>query len=137
MLWYASIVASLAVVGLAWDEGFPVYCNENQSGFCLARLTESCYKCIHPIETGCPGTGKEFGDCFCPIPSDAWSRIEKCFNDDSTGCNAGGDGPTSETFALLNTFAVECNQYNQEFLCKSDRQKLSSAAKKLAVYQCD
>lgn len=113
MLWHTIVLSSvLALPALAWDESYPVYCDETQPGPCLQRLSDACYACIHPIEAACPGTDKDFTDCFCAIPSSSWTAIEKCFNDPNTGCNDGSITPTSETFALFNTFAVECAGYD-------------------------
>lgn len=133
MLWHTLVLSTLTLKALAWDESYPVFCNETQDGPCLSRLADKCYACIHPIEAACPGTDKDFTDCFCPIPSASWTAIEKCFNDPSTGCNDGATGSTSEVFALLNTFAVECNGYNN-FICEIGA-KLDNVEQTLSIVE--
>lgn len=130
------LLTTIAATAAAWDESYPNYCDPEQEGPCISRLSESCYKCIHPIEAACPGTGKEFEECFCPVKSASWAAIEKCFNDPSTGCNDGENGSTSETFALIHTFSVVCFGYNYD-ICPADA-KLSSTETILREYMdCD
>lgn len=138
MLSYALVTLPLLPLTLAADPDFPIFCDSKWTGNCLQRVADSCYPCLHAVEFSCGGTGKEFDDCFCPILSNGvfsntWTAFEKCINDPSTGC---ADAALGEHL-IYNTFATECNQYNQ-FICQPGA-KLDAVESKLAVqgYSCD
>lgn len=128
MLWYAFVAILFVSLGLAWDSSYPIFCNEEQDGPCLQRVADSCYPCLHAMETSCPGTGTDFDNCFCPIPSASWTTFEGCINDTSNGC---ADGALGENLIFV-AFGTECANYNQ-FICEKGanldpvEQKLSSA----------
>lgn len=134
MIYYTLLpIFSLLSLATAADPDFPIFCNSTSTGNCLQRVADSCYPCLHNVEFGCSGTGKDFDDCFCPIPSTSWTAFEACINDPSNGC---ADAALGEHL-IYNVFATECNKYNA-FLCQPGA-KLDPVESKLAVqgYSCD
>ncbi|KAJ6784424.1 hypothetical protein PWT90_07061 [Aphanocladium album] len=55
----------------------------------FAYDNKQCYQCLHAVETSCPeGDDLAYARCFCSVPGDRWSAVEKCLN--SAACQESG-----------------------------------------------
>ena len=133
---YALLLSALPLA-LAGDSSGFVFCGETKPdvSVCLQRVPDSCYDCLHPIETSCGDSDKDasgYASCFCAVPGKSWSAIEKCLRDTSTGC------ADSQKY-ILNTYGVECatsarkDQFQHE-VCEV--QQTDPLAKALAEVHC-
>ncbi|KAJ6437952.1 aspartokinase [Purpureocillium lavendulum] len=138
MLWLVILFLSALPGGHAVESGGLVFCGETKpdAPICLQRVPDSCYECLHPIETSCGDPGQNpsgYAGCFCAIPGKSWKAITNCLSDASTGC------ADSQKY-ILNVYGVECatssrkDAFEQE-VCGA--QQTDPFAKALAEVHCD
>lgn len=129
-----AIVSALLPLGtLAYEPNYLAWCTEaGEAPSCLDRVSKSCYDCIHPLETACPGDwdSAEFKGSFCPIPSNTWAGLKKCFG-------TGGACHESDETPVLNTLKTLCFGTKQKnYVCKPENQATDFLAVKMAPFIC-
>lgn len=136
---FFALSAALPAV-LAYDPEFLTWCHESEVNVngvsCLGwQMPDKCADCLMPIEHQCSGEwdSDEFLDCFCPIPTGQWPKIQSCFNNAANECQ---NDPT-EVFNGYSTMCFKWRERQAEYVCEPKNQQGNLAVTKLARFVCD
>ncbi|CEJ92878.1 hypothetical protein VHEMI08506 [[Torrubiella] hemipterigena] len=135
---FLALSAALPAV-LAYDPEFLTWCHESELNVngvrCLGwQMPNKCVDCLMPIEHQCPGDwdSDEFLDCFCPIPTGQWPKIQSCFNNAANECQ----GSPSEVFNAYSTMCFKWRERQAEYVCEPKNQEGNLAVSKLTRFVC-